>query len=658
MKSGLVFLALLFPAFSFADCVKVQELDGQKHFRCSFPGVMKSVDVLDLHGRYDKTAYYHGLFLRNEIEDGVLNGIRTKTNRAFADVPQKDLPRLLAIKECVIDKYKKSSSTEFREGLRRMHQGMVKAGSRVTLSEFENLNYMVEFSGFADTLQKDLEENPSKAKKTVLGLCGGKLVLNGIENGFRKLVSGLQGLKLGCTGVASSATHSKDGALVLGRNFDTGLLGYFEKHPLILIQENNGIKVTGLASAGLHFAGGISGFNSAGLTASLHELRTEGVKAKQDRGGTDIMPALLHKVLSEAHTIDEAVAMVKKARGFGAWTIFIADSKTDEIASIEISGDDVAVARRNQHQFMAQSNHFFAPATARDGYEYSMNKTLESHARMNLVTRELSENAGQVDAHWVMNMLSGHEDFYVGMRSFGRTTTKVYTAATHVMVPARQEFWMSLKETYPTNLSSFVGLRLSNGPSPIELVGVTHSSRMPGLDSWYKSLGSYVGAWQRAQEDNGSLIGADILLDYLGRAQDQALEDGVYEFPYHFMAVRVMLEKSALLIQAKQLLPARDLIEASIDKLKEIRVRTTSLHPYELLQLNLWAVRAMELNEFTGIRLPEDYGDFRAQTLSDIAEFRLKYPRQTELTKLQNSLRKKINSQEILNIPLHFETVE
>jgi hypothetical protein len=655
----LLVLLLAMPLSALADCVKVAEKDGQRHFSCVFPGSNKVVELLDLKGSYEKTAYYHGLFLQKQIEDGVLNGIRIKSNHAFASIPKKDLPQFLTIKDCVIDKYRSSATPEFKAGLVNMHRGMVAAGSKVNLTEFENLNYMVEFSGFADTLQRKLEMDPAGAKRMLFGMCGARLAGAKIGDSFRKLVGGLQGLKLGCTGVASSATHSRDGALVLGRNFDTGLLGYFEKHPMILIQEYNGQKMVGIASAGLHFAGGISGFNTSGLVASLHELRTDAVAVKHEKGTSDIMPALLHKVLMQAKNLDQAIAMIRANKGFGAWTIFIGDTKTDEIASVEISGDIVSVARRSRHQFMAQSNHFIAPDTSLYGYEYSMNKTLESHARFNLVTESLTKADQQVDAQWVINMLSGHEDYYVGQRSFGRTTTKVYTAATHVMVPARQEWWMSLQETYPTNLSSFVGLRLSNGPVPIEVIGETKAARaFENADNWYRSMGYYVDAWKRAQEDNETLMGANIILDYLKKAQDTALLDNVYEYPYHFMGARMLLQKSAYMIQTKDLLQSRLYINQALAKFAEVEERTATLHPYESLQLKLWTLRGLELLEETGISLPANYNELKASVREDLSTFRREYPRQHEIVLLQESLGMKMNAKALLDIDVHFETVE
>lgn len=660
MKHLIPFLfAVLLPTISWADCVLKQELRGQKHFICQAPGTTKKVHVLDLQGGFAETAYYHGYFLRNEIENGVLKGVQVRTEKAFGELDSKERDQVMLIKKCVIDNYRASVSDEFKSGLKNLHKGLKDSGSSADWKTFEETNYMVEFSIFTDAMQRQMSENARKGKIKIFASCAPYFVGNTLLKPFKILAKGLRSIKMGCTGISASASSSMDGALVHGRNFDTGLLGFYELEQVIVInRQQNGITSVGLGSAGLHYAGGISGFNNHGLSVSLHELQTEGTEIRYQPGSSDIAPYLLHSVIMKARTLDEAIAMIKTRKGFGAWTFFISDSKTDESASIELSGDTVVVARRAKNKFLGQSNHFIGEATSEEGYEYSLNKTLETRARLTHVSRTLQEDWGRINAQWVISRLSGHHDELVGPRSFGRTTTKVYTAATHVMVPARQEWWMSVAETYPTNRSPFVGFRLTQGSVPVEIIGVTKAWEDPNKTRWYDSMNSYVRAYLSNEADSKTLSGLDRTLGLLENAAAIAQEANVYEFPYHFMWARIKIYRAAkAIMQGQRDIAFQDLLEAQ-EKLAEISNKVgDQLHSYEKFQLDLWSFRAETLK-------PQTKQNKSLQSLNQVRAQQImrgliqKYPRQSELYDLQWSLGESAQLYIVLDAEIRLGTVE
>ncbi|MEN0057421.1 MAG: C45 family autoproteolytic acyltransferase/hydrolase [Bdellovibrio sp.] len=642
-----------------ANCVLQKQLQGQKYYTCQAPGTQKAVHVLDLQGGFAETAYYHGYFLRQEIEQGVLKGIQVRTQRAFAELDEKDRENIELIKKCVMSNYRTSVSREFEKGLKNMHRGLRDAGSKVDWKTFEESNFMVEFSIYSDSMKRHLSENSKEAQRKIFASCAPFFVGKALTSPFRKLAEGLRSLKMGCTGISASASSSMDGALIHGRNFDTGLLSFYEPAQLILInRQKNGITSVGIASPGLHYAGGISGFNNQGLSGSLHELQTEGTVISHEQGSSDVAPYLLHSVLMQARTLDQAIAILKERKGFGAWTFLISDAKTDESASIELSGDTVVVARRTRHNFMGQSNHFIAPATSKEGYEYSLNKTLETRARLNHVNRTLTEDWGSLDFQWVINRLTGHFDELVGPRSFGRTTTKLYTAGTHVMIPARQEWWMSLGETYPTNRSHFVGFRLSSGTQPVEIVGVTKAWEDPQKSLWYDSMKYYIQAYLSNEQDHKTLAGLDKTLSLLQTAATMAQQNEIYEFPYHFMWARIKVSRAAVAIsQGRRDLAYTDLLEAQ-DKLNEIEATVGStLHPYEQFQIQMWRFRAETLKpRDRQVKSVQTQAQTQGQTL--LADLIQQYPRQKELYDLRSSLRAEAQLPLVLDAEIRLGTVE
>lgn len=644
-----------------ADCSLVQQIQGQRHFRCQAPGTSKSVHVLDLHGGFAETAYYHGYFLKNEIEAGVLKGVQVRTERAFNGLDAKDREKLKLIKRCVIDNYRASVSEEFKTGLKNLHRGLIAAGSKVSWSDFEDSNYMVEFSIFADSMQRQMAENPTRGSLKVFASCAPYLVGNTLAKPFKKLAEGLRSLKMGCTGISASATSSMDGALVHGRNFDTGLLSFYEPEQVIVInRQKSGTTSAGIASAGLHYAGGISGINNHGLSVSLHELQTEGTQLRYQAGESDIAPYLLHSILLKARTLNEAISMIQARKGFGAWTFFISDAKTDEAASIELSGNTVVVARRSKNTFLGQSNHFLGGKTSQEGYEYSLNKTLETRARLSHVNRTLQEDFGRINAQWVIDRLSGHTDELVGARSFGRTTTKLYTAATHVMIPGRMQWWMSVAETYPTNRSHFVGFELMgpDSPAPVRILGTTKAWEDPTKTAWYDSMKFYIEAYLTNENDHGSIAGLDQTLGLLEQASLKASEAQVYEFPYEFMWARIKVLRAAKNIMAgKQALAFGDLTDA-LAKLTEIESTVGhELHPYEKFQLNLWRFRAETLKPQVR-QSRQVQATFRRDAQVILQDLIRKYPRQSELYDLQWSLGEAAQLYIVLDAEIRLGTVE
>lgn len=655
-----LFISLFLPSLSWAHCVLKQELHGQRHFLCQAPGTNKSVHVLDLEGDFVKTAYYHGRFLRSEIERGVLAGVQIRTERALNELNKKDREKILLIKKCVLNNYRHSVSRDFKQGLESLYSGMHDAGSSVRWKAFEESNYMVELSIFMDSLQRQMGENSRKTSLKVFSSCAPYFVGSALSKPLKKIAKGLRSIKMGCTGISASATGSTDGVLLHGRNFDSGLLGYYENDQVIVInRQKNGITSVGIASAGLHYAGGISGFNNYGLSVSLHELQTEGVKIKYAAGRSDIAPYLLHSVIQKARTLDEAIALIKERKGFGAWTFLISDSKSDESASIELSGDTVVVARRQKHRFMGQSNHFLAPATSKEGYEYSLNKTLETRARLAHVERTLNEDFGRLDFQWVIDRLSGHYDEWVGERSFGRTTTKAYTAATQIMRPARQEWWMSLPETYPTNRSHFVGFRLvKNSAIPVEIIGTTKAWEDPAKPSWYESMRHYVQAYLSNEQDSKTSIGLERTLGKLEAAMALAQEANVYEFPYHFMWARLKIFKAAQEIHAGHRDIALEGLFQAQAKLAEIQYQLKDkLHPYERFQLSLWAFRTESLKPTT-YQNKDAIEHSRHQAQVILKSLIKTYPHQAELYDLQWSLTQKVQLDIVLDSDFRFGTVE
>ena len=425
----LFLLVFLFSGMAFAQeapCMLVHDENGQRHYQCKFGDNV--VNLLDLHGSLKEMAYYHGKYLWSEAQDGVFRGMRIPFEQTLARMTGQERIIFDLLYNGIMGKMKRSVSEEFIAMNRGLFEGVQAGGWKgVTEEELLDDNLLLEFSIILDGIRRNYERS---AVKSVIDLVGWPFnLIRGIPRAnVMRMMEKFSPLKFGCTGIGVTKEDSPNGEFILGRNFDTTLLGTFEKYPVVLLSRpDDGYASVGLAASGIPYAAGITGMNEKGIVLSLHELSTTHYRKAYMGHKAMIASHLALHVLSHAASIDEAIELVKSVGSFGAWTILIGDKKNDEFASIEISGDEVSVARRSVGAGLPQSNHYISPETAKYGYEYSFGKYLETRARFNLVSEILENERGAIDTNRVMEILAGHTDWFQGRRSFGRTVSKVYT---------------------------------------------------------------------------------------------------------------------------------------------------------------------------------------------------------------------------------------
>ena len=622
MKFLFAVVVLIFSVsvFGAPKCELKGTFNKNKHYECQFEEQGRNVQFLELFGDMKETAYAHGYFLADDIRNGALKGVIEKKDRLLAKLNPSELKQYLMISKCVFRNYKSSVSDDFINMSYAMAKGLHKRGvTEFSKRDVLEANMMVELSIYFDGLEYLMDTNPSLAKKKLLMSCPMTLAFSGIKGLLKKVTGVFKELKFGCTGIAASGDYTTNKELILSRNFDTGLLGSFEKYPVIIVHHpKNGYSYVGMGSAGLHFPGGISGFNEKGITVSLHELQTTKYRTsyfKEDQEEiddifrqnrdvvtADIAPYMLNKLLMKAGTMKEAIKFIKERGHFGAWTVFIGDSKTGEIASVEFSGNKVRVARKVKNSGMAQSNHFIHKDIKKYAFEYSYNKSLETRSRFDHVTKRLNQDRGEIDSQWMINMLSGHVDHFVGKRSFGRTTTKVYTSQSHIMLPKSSEFWFSLGEVYPTTSSTFVGFNIDfskkNRPFFTFLNKTKAQTKELEEDlNWSKSLGHYVQAYLYTHTNE-----VDKSINELDQAIKLAEMDNIIEVPYYQIRGRFLIKKAASLRDKNPSLSKKLLFIAKSDYEQIIMTYAGSekIHDYQLSLAYLWSGRVSDLLNLLG----------------------------------------------------------
>jgi len=202
---------------------------------------------------------------------------------------------------------------------------------------------------------------------------------------------------LGCTSFAAAGPATVGGHLFVGRNFDFEGLEIFDREKAIQFYKPTG-KIPFASVSWIGMSGVVTGLNTEGLFVSINAART-------DDQGTDGMPVelLVRTVLEDAHSIDEAVAIIKKTPVMVPDFYLVADGKTGESAVIERSPTRTEV--RRARDITISSNHALTPAFAGDAKNDYLRRYMTSGARHRRMEELVRGHRGPIDARRVLEIL-------------------------------------------------------------------------------------------------------------------------------------------------------------------------------------------------------------------------------------------------------------
>lgn len=547
----------------------------------NFSNGSKVIHNLTLEGNGAQISYDHGYLLAVEAEKGVLAQTHTAIEEGLNSGPVLGRGIKKQIFSCMYERVRKSLGQDFMADIAAFHEGyasrMQELGKRPKFSQGEVLraSLAIELSIIMEGLAARSARNKNEVLSEMASQCGIRIPfaladeIFGLVNPFKH-----GGLKLGCIGGILPKEQSAQGSLVHIRNLDGNLVETWNKAPVIAMVKRHGSQpfVAG-ATAGLIYLGGISGYNQSGISASLHEMSTERYQSSHGRG--ILAPYMMQKIFEEARSLDGAIDLIKSFGHFGAWTFLLADSKTGETASVEVSGFKVSVARRTRFKPMAQSNHFFGKGMEREAFTYSFNKFLESWSRFHYMESSLKKFApGSASVEHFVDILSGHQDIYEGRRAFGRTATKAYTIMSTIAVPQAHEFWVTLGERMPASHSNFTGFEVNFDKGTLEPIRALRTSQFAQISPWEQSLQTYVDARVAYVHDQKPQA-----IELMKRAKAQALKSGIKEPVYLYILGRLYLETKQHDLAAKEF--------------NELVAQTNGLHDYGKAMLGLMQMANM-----------------------------------------------------------------
>ncbi len=527
-------------------------------------------------GTAEEIQYAHGYLLAEEIHHGSIEEMLAyfaREEAALGDVKWI----FSALKECQMKRLKSSVSQEFMKNIaalaRGYADGMKSKGLEPVYTEEDFFFTLlgIEVGNVLGGIAQDQSTKPMRALSKVIGQCGIRVAGAGLKrllSRFKKEPA--HDRKMGCVGLVAPDAVTGQG-LIHGRNLDqTPLMKSWSKAPVIyLVHEEGRIPYVAAGTAGLIYPGGISGFNQHGLAVSLHQMNTTRWDTSHKEGSAEVVPYLLQRILREAKTIDEAFALIQKTNVFSSWTIFISDSKTQEVASIEVSTKRKVIARRRKNQIMGQSNHYIDPGMQKVNFHYNFAAYLETQSRLYQMEKVLTEGSGKIDVDWAMNALASHNDYFEGERSFGRVAVKLSNIMTSIAHPSRGEFWMTVGDKKPAAHSWYVGTKVDFDQMNLDIISLNKSFALEKNGELETSFSYSVSAY----------------LAYKNHNNDQAISD---------LKKALKLsgrEDTSYIYNLSRLYMMEDKYQEAREYMDKLLARKSEFHPYHQALISMYSAR-------------------------------------------------------------------
>jgi hypothetical protein len=356
----------------------------------------RGINALRVRGDRFEMAFQHGRLLREEIQRGTLAHVGMMARHGIRNsIGDGALSR-------VVQWYADKALAEpmLRRGLARARE----RGDREAINEGHGL-----------------AEGSGLPLKTVLRAPLGPEVA-------QVLLGRSSGLAVGasdpnhCTSFTAWGERTRGGELIIGRNTDYPLTGYYDAHPTVIYFEptDGAQRFMGVTSAGCHNASA-GGMNEAGLYLCTHTVPACTVDEEQ-------FPVLMvgQQVLREARTLDEAADLIMEARPAAGWNFHVVSSRERKAMTFELSSAHVATTPC-EGEWHVTTNHYRQPEM--EPHHLFVNQTVETdtRARLDRCYEMMAEADGELDAATAAAILGDKYDRTVDRVRCGPNTVSAST---------------------------------------------------------------------------------------------------------------------------------------------------------------------------------------------------------------------------------------
>ena len=273
----------------------------------------------------------------------------------------------------------------------------------------------------------------------------------------------------GCTNFAAFGPASADGKLWHARNFDFSGHGVLDRYRVVYIVEPaDKIPFVAVGCSADHWNHQVvhTAMNAQGLSLG-YMLSVAPGESIMD---TPTLWALFRRVIENASTIEEALAILEAGPRRGAANLLLADGKVPDAVVVELTSDALAV-RWAEDGVVYSTNHFVSPEMF-----YPENKDPDTYARFERLGELGSLHYGAFDLKQTVAVLRDRYDVHAGRESLGgdiiATPSNMLSV---VFCPSDLTFWVA-NGLAPAAYREFVGFSLQD-----ELDGTQAHTSVPSV---------------------------------------------------------------------------------------------------------------------------------------------------------------------------------
>lgn len=342
--------------------------------------------------------------------------------------------------------------------------------------------------GLADGYEPVTPPGRRPARERVLGL-------HALHDVSQRFVDA-PALAAACTGFVAAGSGTRDGRVLLARNFDFEGGALFDRQKVVWVAAPAG-KIPHLSVGFSGMLGVTSGFNREGIGVAINAISG----GETGTSGAPITLVLLD-VLQNARTLEEAVERIRRARVFVSDLVFVAEAATGRAVVVEKSPGAVAVREMGPEGLLPATNEPESPAIRASARPLPAGSTSRKRrARLD----ELLRLRAPLDVPGAAAILRDREG--VGGVPLGpgnRNAIDGLIAAHSVVLDlSARRAWVAAA---PHTLGAFVPVDLEAVLADAEGVSAVSSESPLPEDPFLSS-----GGWDRYRAARGELLGARAL---------------------------------------------------------------------------------------------------------------------------------------------------
>ena len=379
--------------------------DGSRSFHQGTLFRRSGIYVLHLKGDRFEMAFQHGTLLKEQISEGVAIGAARMVERTVRN-SVGDRPRIARMATNYIHK-------------RYTDQLWFAAGRMKTVDP----TYLDEVSGGS-------AGSGISRVQTFRGLLAPEvLFVLSADQARKRCPRQYVPHAAQCSGFVAWGPYTRDSELIVARNTDYGLNGYFDRFPTVIYYEPTDcdMRYMTVASAGVPYAGLVS-LNEAGIFLGAHIIPSNASSVC----GVSALLIATH-VMRTARTFDEAVATFKTMRPPTGWAYTLVSVDEKRVGSVELNSQRVMV-RESRDGVHVQTNHFLVPEMQPSQLAINHSEEQDTRARYARIEQRLQDAKGEVSERLAMQILADHVDPLSRKTSAFLNTVSVHTTMTSVVL--------------------------------------------------------------------------------------------------------------------------------------------------------------------------------------------------------------------------------